>query len=64
MQYLPVADRLDSGPLKVGNDWPGVFIRGDEAMGFVTILKSVKIEYNAADELIKLLESCHVDFID
>jgi hypothetical protein len=24
--------RIETGPLQFGNDWPGVFVRGDEAM--------------------------------
>jgi hypothetical protein len=25
--------RAETGPLQFGEDWPGVFIRGDEALG-------------------------------
>lgn len=26
-------ERMDTGPVQFGQDWPGFFIRGDEAMG-------------------------------
>lgn len=34
--------RVETGPLQVGNDWPGVFIRGDNAMmGFAPHLAAL-----------------------
>jgi len=32
--------RVETGPLQVGDDWPGVFIRGDDAAGFAHALSS------------------------
>jgi hypothetical protein len=29
---LPNGERIESGPLQFGDDWPGVFIRGDKAL--------------------------------
>lgn len=37
IRVLPAqAERVESGPLQFGDDWPGVFIRGDEA-GFMAL---------------------------
>lgn len=33
--------RIESGPLQVGDDWPGTFIRGDNCMGYVATLNMV-----------------------
>ena len=33
--------RVESGPTKFGDDWCGVFIRGDEAIGFSFQLKKL-----------------------
>jgi len=33
-------DRVETGPIQFGNDWPGVFIRGDEALYFARVLES------------------------
>lgn len=35
LTYLPRPDgmdRIETGPLQVGDDWPGMFIRGDQAL--------------------------------
>lgn len=37
--------RPETGPMQFGEDWPGVFIRGDNAL----------VDANALDEAIKLL---------
>lgn len=31
--------RVETGPVQFGNDWPGVFIRGDEAMYYAMMLR-------------------------
>jgi hypothetical protein len=32
---------LETGRLQFGSDWPGVFIRGDDALGFALALRSI-----------------------
>src|SRR4051812_37513084 len=32
-------DRVESGPVQFGDDWPGVFIRGDNALFFALALR-------------------------
>jgi hypothetical protein len=31
--------RPETGPMAFDGDWPGVFIRGDNAYGYITVLK-------------------------
>lgn len=38
----PGPDRVETGPVQFGEDWPGVFIRGDNAlMGYLPSLASL-----------------------
>lgn len=42
IQVLPkTSERIESGPLQFGDDWPGVFIRGDSAGWYAMNLKMV-----------------------
>jgi hypothetical protein len=36
-----MSDRAETGPMQFGDDWPGVFIRGDNAMGMAIALEVV-----------------------
>ena len=64
--------RVETGPTQFGDDWPGIFIRGDNALiGFAPGLREI-MNYIDEDEvtnsfaiyevieLINLLESCAV----
>jgi hypothetical protein len=31
--------RLETGPTKLAGDWPGIFIRGDQSLGFAGALR-------------------------
>jgi hypothetical protein len=33
--------RVETGPIRFGDDWPGVFIRGDNALAFANVLEQV-----------------------
>ena len=59
---LPAADtRIATGAIRIGEDWPGVFIRGDEALAFARALRVASAFKNGiVDELVELLESCKV----
>lgn len=48
-----VMPRLETGPLKAGTDWPGFFLRGDEALGLRHSLKTFIDAYrgNTPDEV-------------
>lgn len=37
-------DRVETGPIQFGDDWPGVFIRGDNAMAIAIALKNAAAE--------------------
>jgi hypothetical protein len=30
--------RVESGPMQFGDDWPGVFFRGDDALNFANMI--------------------------
>jgi hypothetical protein len=36
----PEGGRVETGPTQFGDDWPGVFIRGDNALWYAHLLKS------------------------
>ena len=70
-----VEKRVETGTIKFGDDWPGVFIRGDNAFGYTQTLKMAlgilngEIEFDngfcrfvAEDtikDLIELFSSCN-----
>ncbi|VVC06130.1 Uncharacterised protein [uncultured archaeon] len=68
MRNLPEQkERVETGPTKFGDDWCGVFIRGDNAMYYAQMLNmllngSVKssdvIMHATILDLIELLKSC------
>lgn len=67
IRKLPKQDkRVETGVIQFGKDWPGVFIRGDNAFMFASALKQLAdksirvncLEANVMDRLIELLESC------
>ncbi len=35
----PPSSRPETGPMKFGSDWTGVFIRGDDAFGYAMMLE-------------------------
>jgi hypothetical protein len=63
-----VSERVETGPLQFGDDWPGVFIRGDNALSDAQMLE-MALPYLPADAwiarsvitgLITTLRSCRV----
>lgn len=60
--------RVATGVVKFGNDWPGVFVRGDDALGYAAklrlLLAGAKMRDDEFDawarvaDLAALLESC------
>ncbi len=58
--------RLETGPVQCGDDWPGVFIRGDRALHFAAALHGAleastfdPATRGALEGLAKTLQSCH-----
>lgn len=41
IRKLPAAEdgRVETGPVQFGDDWPGIFIRGDNAFGYAMALQ-------------------------
>lgn len=60
---LETGDRPETGPMQFGDDWPGVFIRGDNAlMGFApAVYKAMQVlpesEWLTRAQLSGLLET-------
>jgi hypothetical protein len=75
MRKLPAVEkRVETGPVKFGSDWPGIFIRGDEAFFFeqalALLLKRIKNKPEFAVQLVcnipvkgllKLLQSSNLN---
>lgn len=56
--HCPVVDpRVEDGPIQFGDDWPGLFLRGDTCMAFAQSLEAVLCE---ADENVSLRIHCAV----
>ena len=49
-------NRVETGPLRFGNDWPGIFIRGDDALA---VGHSLSLALGKTSELVELLLSCN-----
>lgn len=68
MQTVDSAVRIDTGPLQIGDDWPGVFIRGDNALALANAILMCRKEGWAMpvnegsllDGLLKTLLTCRV----
>lgn len=66
--------RIETGIVQFGNDWPGVFIRGDNAFNYMMVLSRIKQlalqkdEYRSNDDLairqleglMQLLDDCNM----
>jgi hypothetical protein len=65
--------RIETGPVQFGDDWPGIFIRGDNAIGYAMAIRRLLSELeplakegaidardaNAVLALADLLASCN-----
>lgn len=46
IRVIPMPDgmqRMESGPIQFGDDWPGFFLRGDHAMEMVPLYRLLKL---------------------
>lgn len=69
-QFPDEIERVETGPIQFGQDWPGVFIRGNNAAWFAFMLTSVlndharfhgdPIARNALKSLASTLASCNL----
>ena len=62
-----MASRVETGAVQFGDDWPGVFIRGDNAlMAFAPALRAIlkgednELDRMLAENLVRILETCAV----
>lgn len=55
--------RVETGPVQFGDDWPGVFIRGDEALYWAGLVhhQNSPIDMRVA-ELVTLLHECDLNY--
>lgn len=71
MQKLPSFPddkRAETGPMQFGDDWPGIFIRGDNALWMSAMLETIIpmipedkwVERSSLDSIKELLRSCGV----
>lgn len=44
------ANRVETGALEINDDWPGVFIRGDNAMYYAMNLQSLLNQFEKMEE--------------
>lgn len=49
----PVEKRVETGPTQFGDDWPGVFIRGDDCLGYSLYLELILNGAPLDDVLVK-----------
>ena len=72
-RHMPAqGKRVETGPVQFGDDWPGVFIRGDDALAFSAYLEHLLIMVREGNPeidpgvdltcgLLDLLDSCYVE---
>ena len=69
-QKVPLDARPETGPMQFGDDWPGVFVRGDDALGYASAVRravetlaevdSSSVDVSRLAKLAELLGSCRV----
>ena len=59
-------ERVETGAVQFGEDWPGIFIRGDNAISYAMYLRLPNSPFREAMilSLINLLEGSRVQFND
>lgn len=65
MRNIPYSldSRVETGSVRFGTDWPGVFIRGDDALAYATAIEKTLAPQFLKDgafgrRLVTLLRSC------
>ena len=70
---IPDDERVETGPVQFGDDWPGVFIRGDEACWIGHLLSQIceilkgEVDFITRSNIegfARMLSSCRVTFED
>jgi hypothetical protein len=70
IRKLPKTDRrVETGPVQFGDDWPGVFIRGDDTARYAMALRYALLRLDPAQDplndlavasLAALIEQCNL----
>jgi len=71
IRNLPIQDqRIETGVVQFGDDWPGVFIRGDDCFGYVMCFKGLiakmtdeqkkSFDFKGVKKLFQLLYSSNI----
>ena len=65
MKIIELTWRPETGAVRAGQDWPGVFIRGDEALGLASDIRAAQAANilptcPLLDRLVDLLKLCEV----
>lgn len=50
-----IEPRLESGPVQFGNDWPGVFLRGDHCAYYALCLEQLDDQLDSAEDVVAAL---------
>lgn len=62
-----ITETVPTGPLQMGNQWPGIYIKGQDALAAAALLRRMKGKISNAgyqmgiDALADLLGSCYVE---
>lgn len=61
MRTLPKQEqRVESGPIRFGDDWPGLFLRGDTCFGYLGTLGRAIMELRVASDPVSKICSMHL----
>ena len=57
IRHLPaVTNRVETGAVQFGDDWPGLFIRGDNCIFYAMVLESIIREVEALPPTTKMVD--------
>lgn len=59
---LPENDRIETGPVQFNDDWPGFFIRGDNAFALRMAIATILVNHN--DVLARMQLGAYVQELD
>lgn len=53
----PESPRVETGAIQFGNDWPGYFLRGDDAFGLALNIKSLRDQFLVIPKELRMTEA-------
>lgn len=51
-----MSERMETGPVRFGDDWAGVFIRGDAAQGYAMAIAGLLLRAGPAEDFVGALD--------